>query len=172
LGEIDAESGGKRLVSCGGCTLCCTVMQVDMAPLDESPKPALSACRHCEDRGCSIYDRRPKACRAFQCMWLQTQEFPEGRRLPLSERPDRTGIVLEVIRKGHIVAYCRSPDAWRVDPARKRLMSFVSLGLTVTIKHGGDRMSLLERDGSATPLEYVGTDPLTNEKRYRRSKPA
>ena len=157
-------------MSCGGCTLCCTVMRIDdMAPLDEQPKPAMVTCKHCE-RGCTVYDRRPKPCRDFQCMWLQTQQLPAARRLPLAERPDRTGIVLEMISKGHVIAYCRTPAAWTDERARKRLMSFVGLGLTVTIEHGDGRRSLLERDGTATELEYVGTDPLTKEKRYRRSK--
>jgi hypothetical protein len=146
-------------------------MQVNMAPLDEPEKPAMTLCRHCE-QGCTIYEQRPKACRDFQCMWLQTQQLPPARRLPLSERPDRTGIVMEVNQKGTVVATCSRPDAWRADPARKRLMSFVNLGFTVSIKYADGRLFILERDGTATELEFVDLDPATGLKGYRRVKAA
>ena len=53
--------------SCGTCSICCKVMQVD-----ELEKPQGVWCRHCTPGrgGCSIHATRPAVCRDFFCGWL------------------------------------------------------------------------------------------------------
>jgi len=67
--------------SCGPCSVCCTVLGV--VAID---KPDYCACPHEQD-GCSIYDRRPAPCRAYQCLWLS------GTIADDDCRPDLLGVV-------------------------------------------------------------------------------
>jgi hypothetical protein len=74
--------------SCEGCVACCDgSLRIKVFEHDVYPgKP----CPFCADRGCAIYDRRPRdPCQQFICGWL-------ARRSPLPDwmRPDRAGFVL------------------------------------------------------------------------------
>jgi len=51
------------------------------------------SCAALSARGCSIYERRPRICRAYQCLWLQGG-------LDLEDRPDRLGAVLDLVHEG------------------------------------------------------------------------
>ena len=68
---------------CGTCTACCTVLGVR-----EIRKDDYEACQHCVASGCQIYDKRPKECQTYQCLWLSSRGVPE-------HRPDRLGVILE-----------------------------------------------------------------------------
>lgn len=71
---------------CGGCTVCCTVLPIQS---DGLQKQSGTACPHCDEgAGCTIYDRRPRACRAFLCGWRELAFIPEELR------PDRCGILI------------------------------------------------------------------------------
>lgn len=71
--------------TCGECGLCCKVLD-----FPELGKPAGAWCRHyAAFRGCTIYETRPHACRAFKCTWLlNTDEFSDVWR------PDRAGFCM------------------------------------------------------------------------------
>ena len=71
--------------SCGGCTLCCTVLRVD-----ELPKLGGVPCAKLVPNGCGIYAQRPGVCRGYRCMWLQGG--PDE-----ADRPDRLGAVIDVV---------------------------------------------------------------------------
>jgi Fe-S-cluster containining protein len=73
-------------MSCGACTLCCTLLGVV-----ELDKPRCTKCVH-EVGKCTIYHFRPESCRTFDCVWLQTQSREE--KMPKSMRPDRCGVVI------------------------------------------------------------------------------
>ena len=97
--------------TCGGCTLCCTVMGIA-----ELAKPAGAGCPHCVSGShCSIYGGRPGSCRSFRCQWLANPT------LPASLRPDRSGVVLTVSGEPErlwLIANCEAADplAWRRAP--------------------------------------------------------
>jgi hypothetical protein len=69
--------------TCGGCTVCCTVMG-----LQDLGKPFYCKCEHVVEKGCGIYDSRPKSCNDFVCSWA-------AGLLGDSEswRPDRSGLL-------------------------------------------------------------------------------
>jgi len=46
-----------------------------------------------DDGGCSIYDQRPRICRAYRCLWLKGG-FEE------EDRPDRLGAVIDILTTG------------------------------------------------------------------------
>ena len=60
--------------SCGTCTLCCRLPDIDLFD-----KPANAWCRHCiEGKGCSIYADRPSVCRDFLCLWMVDETLGEA----------------------------------------------------------------------------------------------
>jgi hypothetical protein len=51
------------------------------------------SCAALGARGCTIHERRPNICRAYQCLWLQG-------KLDEEDRPDRLGAVLDLTFEG------------------------------------------------------------------------
>lgn len=82
----DASPDVRPERSCGGCSLCCTVLRVDpLRKLGGVP------CAHlAPGGGCGIYDERPHICRSYRCLWLQGG-------LEEEDRPDRLGAVLDLV---------------------------------------------------------------------------
>lgn len=71
---------------CGPCAACCTALAVH-----EIDKPHFTPCRHAKpvpNGSCGIYERRPRSCTTFKCLWLRGEV---GTR---KDRPDRIGLVL------------------------------------------------------------------------------
>jgi hypothetical protein len=84
--------------SCGDCAMCCLLLEVPAAHTS-----ADVWCRHViKSKGCAIYQDRPDACRAFRCLWLDTDALgdewkpnrakfllrTEGTRLCIDMHPD------------------------------------------------------------------------------------
>lgn len=110
---------------CGGCTLCCKLIPVD---LPSGKKLAGHRCPHQRTgKGCAIYNTAPFPCRMWNCRWLVNDDTAELRR------PDRVHYVVD-ITPDHITIVPNEggerthvqvvqiwvdpdyPDAWR-DPA-------------------------------------------------------
>lgn len=105
--------GSSLEVPCAGCTLCCHKQDVPLvagddltlrsriieiggrkfAALDRRPD---GACVYLGPEGCTVYERRPKLCRAFDCR--------EHQDLPRAERRRREKAMTEhdlaVVRRG------------------------------------------------------------------------
>ena len=70
--EID-ELAKKAGRTCGDCTLCCELLEVE-----ELKIPARCKCPHeMKHGGCAIYQTRPSVCRDFACKWLVDPTFDE-----------------------------------------------------------------------------------------------
>lgn len=69
--------------SCGSCTACCTLTFVP-----ELQKLENTTCKHC-DKGCTIYEDRPRSCREYRCAWLDST-------LSVSMKPDVCGVIIEI----------------------------------------------------------------------------
>jgi len=109
MDRVDAPTEPLPGRSCGGCTLCCKV--VDVPEID---KPRGVWCTHCiRGTGCRIYAARPSGCRTFLCGWLINPRFgPEWK-------PDRSKIVITVGLDGNSLNFrCDPgfPEAWRKEP--------------------------------------------------------
>lgn len=86
---------------CGGCTECCTTLEVREAGVKvpdggdayrdgvgyEFHTPKWTKCEHECAKGCAIYETRPEACANFICSWL---EGVPG----VDIRPDALGAVI------------------------------------------------------------------------------
>ena len=79
--------------SCGACSLCCTVLRVDVLS-----KLGGVACVHqdVDGPGCAIHVERPAICRAYRCLWLKGG-------LEQRDRPDAFGAVLDIVSTGPTV---------------------------------------------------------------------
>jgi hypothetical protein len=75
---------------CGGCTACCTVLNVSEPDL---VKPAGQTCMHCTGMGCSIHSTRPNICREWNCAYRRIET------MPIETRPDRCGVVFTIDRQ-------------------------------------------------------------------------
>jgi hypothetical protein len=96
--------------SCGDCSLCCKVMQVD-----EFDKPPGVWCRHCAPGhgGCTIHEARPPVCRNYFCGWLLSSNLgPEWQpsicKMMMNFEKDRRRISVHV-DPGHPAAWQREP---------------------------------------------------------------
>ena len=107
--------------SCGPCAACCVVFAVEVLS-----KPEYVRCSHRDSAGCTIYEERPKACRAYACLWLEG-EFDVGQRpdlvglafdLPtaIDEDPDYAGITVICAREVR-------PDSAEEIPAQKLILN-------------------------------------------------
>lgn len=122
----------KTKRECGSCTMCCKTMGViDMDP----PKPIHTWCAHCDKgKGCRIYEDRPPSCRGFDCIWLQDEFGVMGPEL----RPDKTGVVLQPLINGAVVAHCdpSRPTAWRHPKLLPILKRLAAAGFPVSVEAG------------------------------------
>ena len=103
---LHAENGDLPPVPCNGCTTCCYHEHVDVYPEKERPEDFAhlltephpdgglqlqhrpdGACIHLGERGCTIYDHRPHACRKYDCqffpMYGVTDGMSGGRQTPM-----------------------------------------------------------------------------------------
>lgn len=75
---------------CGECRQCCKTLYINE---DGLHKPSHQWCRHADGKaGCMIHWKRPKPCRRFECLWLESQRTDQ----PMADelRPDRSKVVL------------------------------------------------------------------------------
>jgi len=73
--------------TCGDCTVCCTVLNVDTP---DFKKAAETPCVHLGSRGCSIHAVRPRICRTWFCAWRRVASMPD------QARPDRSGLLVSL----------------------------------------------------------------------------
>jgi hypothetical protein len=73
--------------ACGGCFACCKIPFIRI-----DANSGGGTCHHCLSNGaCGIYASRPKPCRDFKCLWLESQSRNDQMAPEL--RPDRCGVV-------------------------------------------------------------------------------
>ncbi|WP_097140873.1 YkgJ family cysteine cluster protein [Rhizobium subbaraonis] len=103
--------------SCGTCTLCCRLPEIDLFE-----KPANVWCRHCiEEKGCSIYEHRPSVCRDFLCLWMTDEALGE------EWEPARSHMM--IYRQGPQITLLVDPDhadIWCSEPYHTQLQAWAS----------------------------------------------
>jgi hypothetical protein len=81
---------------CGECTVCCSALPIDSEELRKLPG---ALCTHAlPNKGCGIYETRPRVCRGFYCAWRFMEQLDE------SWRPDVSGLLIEFdVQGGRII---------------------------------------------------------------------
>jgi hypothetical protein len=136
--------------SCGSCTLCCKLFEIDWL---DRPKPAGKWCHHCKPgQGCSIWQQVPKACADYYCVWrldpaLADEWRPDRARFLLTHASPDSPLVVMVDPA--------FPDAWRKEPYFSRLRESArdllkAKGTTLVVFVGAHR-TLIFPDGE-TPI--------------------
>lgn len=97
----------KQPKSCGDCSVCCSIMQVQ-----ELGKPMWSPCQHCTSPGCGIYPDRPASCSGWSCDWLTSN-------LPDDLRPDKLGLMIAHNRHGELQLFEAYADAFTDEKAKQ-----------------------------------------------------
>jgi hypothetical protein len=95
--------------SCGDCSMCCKLPQID-----ELEKAEGVWCRHCAPGrgGCTIYETRPFPCRNFHCSWIIDSTLgPEWRPLACK-------MIVFVEKSGRLAVRVdpNHADTWRREP--------------------------------------------------------
>ena len=75
---------------CGGCTACCTVLDVP-----DAEAPPGCDCSFMIEGGCGIYPTRPNICRDWQCQWMADNDH-KPPLLRDDEKPDVIGIMFNI----------------------------------------------------------------------------
>ena len=110
---IVTKSDAEMTRRCGDCTLCCKLVPLskreghttaaamiehgmlslrDAAKMmKDFDKPAGERCQFQRHTGCSVYERRPLCCRAWNCRWLVNDDCDDLRR------PDRSHYVIDLV---------------------------------------------------------------------------
>jgi hypothetical protein len=131
--------------SCGGCTLCCTLLRVD-----ELRKRGGTPCRELRGApappGCGIHATRPAICRAYACLWL-SGGLDEG------DRPDRLGAVLDVATEGGVTrlrVHEAAPGAYEGSPRLREIVARYRESMPVRIS------DVSRADDPAAPVRELG----------------
>jgi hypothetical protein len=138
---IDAKPDPAK--SCGSCTLCCKLFDVDWL---EKPKPAGQWCHHCKPgRGCAIWQSLPTKCASYFCVWrldpaLGLEWKPEKARFILTHAHEEAPLA--------VVLDPAMPDAHRREPYWSALMKTArqhleGRGSTIVIFCGARRTLLM-----------------------------
>lgn len=136
-----ADSGTPPSVAgprCGACIMCCITTDVP-----ELAKPSWTLCQHCTGTGCGVYASRPASCRAFECGWYREP------RLPDELRPDRSGVMVEILDGTDVVLAVvdrQRPEAWQAPLVTRWLRYLVDAGHPVIVTTGpGSQLKYLIR---------------------------
>lgn len=130
--------------TCGDCTQCCKLIGVE-----ELQKPPGKWCELVQiGKSCKSYDTRPKSCRDFECLWLQSV-------MPDELRPDRIKAVFSSTVDGQrSVVYIdpNTPDHWKKNRALSNLILKMRQVFDVIIVCGDRRTLLPSRQNAQRSL--------------------
>lgn len=119
--------------TCGECTMCCKLLAVE-----ELDKPAGSWCKLVQiGKGCGDYENRPASCRAFECMWLQTENISDDMR------PDLVRAVLSMTTDGRRIQVHIDPAT----PDHYKKNSVLAEFIYGVRENGLDVIVVSEKDG-------------------------
>lgn len=87
--------------SCGECSVCCVVLNVDTKEFQKLPGVR---CAHlCAGGGCGIHDTRYEVCRTYHCGWRYLSQLGDDWR------PDRSGVLIDFQVDGLPPHYTKRP---------------------------------------------------------------
>jgi uncharacterized cysteine cluster protein YcgN (CxxCxxCC family) len=146
--------------ACGGCTVCCKVLQVNDTP--GGPKPAGISCpfinKECD--GCGIYETRPLTCQSFECLYIKLARRPDIAT-STALRPDISGVMfvhnpIRLYFTAHV--FTEDTDAWKKPEVMEVIKRLTIEGFKVVVTFGPTpRKYMLEGDGHGGIIESIIT---------------
>lgn len=103
--NLPVASRPRKPRECGSCDACCVHYNIRNLPGYPGVKPVGEPCPHLLDQEtnkCGLYSdpSRPKGCHVYKCLWL-TDGNNKNRVLRAEDRPDISGIMMDVTNKAH-----------------------------------------------------------------------
>lgn len=79
---------------CGKCNVCCTALRIDKSEIfwKDEDKASNQTCEKLKKGKCSVYKKRPEACRKYECLWLQISK--KRKNFSTSFRPDKSKLLV------------------------------------------------------------------------------
>jgi hypothetical protein len=115
---------------CGKCNICCLVCRIDKSEFTwrDTDKEAGEWCDKLVNNRCVKYKSRPKACRNFECLWLQILKSPK-KELALSKwRPDNLGIIVKTTSYNNKILFrVEEAEEGKIDFNNDDFLSFVDM---------------------------------------------
>ena len=128
---------------CGDCNLCCKLLETH-----DVPSKIGTYCEHCSDKGCGIYNERPKECSTYQCMWTMMP----AKFATIDLRPDNCGIIFD--RQSEDVITARIEEDKKIDDLLMgQIRSFNKEGFSVLVFRGNERKHFLAEGFTETYVE-------------------
>jgi Fe-S-cluster containining protein len=151
---IAASSASARR-ACDGCTACCSVFGVE-----EIDKKPWVPCEHLNDRGCSVYETRPKMCHEFYCLW-------QSGLGPDSTRPDKLGVVFAITKGVLESTGCIEAQAYEIEPGAFERPAVVMVARELARK----RMLIIGHTHGGKTLRFMGPkDKIEKAKNWKPNK--
>lgn len=123
---------------CGTCTMCCEVLRIEALG-----KPELTPCAH-QQAGCTIYRKRPDACRHFYCGWRALPFVGEHWYPPTSGM-----MVFPMAAEKRLTVHVSEarPDAWQQEPYASDLAQWsvaaARMGMRLSVVVGYEEVAVL-----------------------------
>lgn len=119
---------------CGGCTVCCKLLNV----------PGLAGCGEqcphaCPGTGCMIYEERPDVCLGFDCFW-RAESWPDELR------PDKCNVLFEALPGVKTILVSvepDDPDAWKKPKILRVIHILRDKGRPLVLKTKNDSMMFI-----------------------------
>jgi hypothetical protein len=142
---VDRQQKASASRPCGSCSECCTTVAV--AKLH---KNAGQPCKHNNVDGCSIYNRRPRACAIFNCLW-------RAGLLGEEDRPDHLGYVLIIRQRGGETFISAMECERGASPGALEKLSELAtqLGIAVVVGEAGPGLKELRATGPEDRVRAV-----------------
>ena len=140
--------------SCGECTLCCTLLRVDVLR-KLGGTPCVQLRRAPDPPGCGIHAERPAVCRAYACLWL-------SGGLDDEDRPDRLGAALDLVSEAHgtrLRVHQAAPDAYDRSPRLRTIVARYRASMPVRIS---DAQRPLDPDAPVRDLFPDGSERIVS----------
>ncbi len=104
---------------CGKCNVCCVIYRIDKSDLSwrDTDKEKDEICDKLINDRCVRHKNRPKACRSYECVWLQLSKLSKSEWCPLKWRPDNLGLVV-------VTSYDKNTFVFKIEEIEKGKMDF------------------------------------------------
>ncbi|RJX32062.1 MAG: hypothetical protein C4516_05340 [Oxalobacter sp.] len=159
---------------CGECMVCCEYMPISAKGLI---KPAQTLCPHViVNRGCSIYETRPKVCRTWHCLWRRDASMPNEMR------PDKSRMIFSLIvhederslfEQAHITCIAMaSKSDYAIPMVSETIQRYIDEGaLPVWLSYGGGKQLVYPdpelADAIDRPVSTRFTEKVAEGKQWR-----
>jgi len=145
---------------CGKCNICCIVYRIDKSDLSwrDTDKEKDEVCDKLINNRCVRYKNRPKACKNYECLWIQLIKLSKNEWCPVKWRPDNLGIVVTT-------PYKENTFVFKIEELKKGIIDFNDPEIDSFLKMVF-KMEKQQKGKTRVEIYFFGQDighPITQE---------